>query len=92
MFDLGGWVRRVISWLKSRELINLVNSQSMHVRISPNGRKVLNNRDLAYQVVETVINQKSKLDNGETVPVQGNSKATVQFVTTIPDKKEECKR
>ncbi|WP_157474037.1 hypothetical protein [Flavihumibacter petaseus] len=56
----------------------------MHVRISDKGRQLINNRNLAYKVVETVINQKAQLDEGKAVKVD-DTNTTVQLVTTIKE-------
>jgi hypothetical protein len=64
--------------------IRYKNSQ-MHVKISEKGRAVINNKELASKLVETIVNNKQLLEKGNIVRVDGEN-IGVRFVTTIEEK------
>ncbi len=51
----------------------------MNVRISEKGMAVINNRELASKLVETIVNHKSDLEKGKTVKVDDEDIA-VRFI------------
>jgi hypothetical protein len=57
-----------------------MNARS-NVRISEKGMAVINDRELAAKVVETIVAHKSDLKNGKTVPVD-DEHISVKFVDT----------
>jgi len=62
----------------------------MNVRISQKGMAVINNRELASKLVETIVNHKSELEKGKTIPVD-NEHISVKFIASTdahhPEKK-----
>lgn len=57
----------------------------MHVRITDNARRILNNKALANKVIDAILSDKQALLNGEKVAVD-NTQIKVTLVTSIPDK------
>ena len=57
----------------------------MHVRITDNARRILNNKALANKVIDAILSDKKALLNGEKVAVD-NTQINVTLVTSIPDK------
>jgi hypothetical protein len=57
----------------------------MHVRITDNARRILNNKALANKVIDAILSDKKALLNGEKVAVD-NTQIKVTLVTSIPDK------
>lgn len=58
----------------------------MHVKISKKGRRVINDKKLASEVVLTVVNNKQQLEEGKIVHIEGRN-IGVKFVTTVKDSK-----
>lgn len=56
----------------------------MHVKISSKGREILNDRELASKLVETVMNNKTELEKGERVRINGGNMG-VKLVTTLKE-------
>ena len=54
----------------------------MNVRISEKGMAVINNRELASKLVETIVNHKSDLEKGKTVKVDDEDIA-VKFIASV---------
>ena len=53
-----------------------------HVRISKKGQKILNDKVLASEMVRTIMNNKARLQRGESVQV-GKTTWYVRLTTTI---------
>ena len=68
-------------------LINLSNK--MNVQLSSKGSKLLTNKGLASKVIERVIIDHKKLDNGENVVVNDDNSKTVISVSIVSSKFDE---
>ncbi len=51
-----------------------------HVRISPIGWKIINSPSLSKKVVDAIINNHSKLADGEEIKIEGTD-YSIQFTT-----------
>ena len=58
----------------------------MHVKISKKGRRVINDKKLASELVLTVVNNQQQLEEGKIVDIDGRN-IGVKLVTTVKDSK-----
>lgn len=58
----------------------------MHVRITENARKLLNNKELADKVIDEIIKKQKDLAAGKTIRIP-DSEVSVTLATSIQDSK-----
>lgn len=64
--------------------LHLFQPLDIHVKMSKAGKVVINDNKLASKVVDTILNNKENLQNGEVVKVDGES-ISIEIVTSMDE-------